>query len=156
MASAVHHSHLCLLLQSGLAREAKQWWVRLGKAIYLHWPYTDCMKYFMELGCFNFASPLQSSYASWTPRKEVDQTLCAILRISPYIAEDKKLLYCSMIKSQFNNCPVGWMFCSRQPINVINEVSFMINSNNQKSSFRLFLDKFGKFFVHQRTYKHSW
>ena len=35
--------------------------------------------------------------------KKVGQKLCALLRISPYLDENKKkLLYCSMTKSQFN------------------------------------------------------
>ena len=35
--------------------------------------------------------------------KKAGQKLCAFLRISPYLDENKKkLLYCSMIKSQFN------------------------------------------------------
>ena len=47
--------------------------------------------------------------------KKAGQKLCALLRISLYLDENKKkLLYCSMIKSQFNYCPLVWMFCSRK------------------------------------------
>ena len=43
-----------------------------------------------------------------------------LLRISPYLDHGKKvLLYKSLIKSQFNYCPLGWMFCSRQSNNLI-------------------------------------
>ena len=39
--------------------------------------------------------------------REVDQKLSALLRISPYLDQAKKvLLYKSMIRSQFNYCPI--------------------------------------------------
>ena len=51
------------------------------------------------------------------------QNLSALLRISSYLNQGKKvLLYKSMIKSQFNYCPLVWMFCSRQSNNLINKV----------------------------------
>ena len=53
--------------------------------------------------------------------RKAGQKLSALLRISPYLDQGKKiLLYKSMIKSQFNYCPLVWMFCSRQPNNLIN------------------------------------
>ena len=53
--------------------------------------------------------------------KKADQKLSALLRTSPYLDENKKkkLLYCSMIKSQFNYCRLVWMFCSRKSNNLI-------------------------------------
>ena len=46
-----------------------------------------------------------------------------LLRISPYLDHRKKvLLYKSVIKSQFNYCPLVWVFCSRQSNNLINKV----------------------------------
>ena len=49
------------------------------------------------------------------------QKLSALLRISPYLDEGTKvLLYKSMIKSQFNYCPLVWMYCSRLSNNLIN------------------------------------
>ena len=55
--------------------------------------------------------------------RKAGQKLSALLRISPYLDQSKKvLLYKSMIKSQFNYCPLVWMFCSRQSNNLINKV----------------------------------
>ena len=55
--------------------------------------------------------------------RKAGQKLSALLRISPYLDQRKKvLLYKSMIKSQFNYCPLVWMFCSRQSNNLINKV----------------------------------
>ena len=55
--------------------------------------------------------------------RKAGQKLSALLRISPYLDQGKKvLLYKSMIKSQFNYCPLVWMFCSRQSNNLINKV----------------------------------
>ena len=55
-------------------------------------------------------------------RKAV-QKLNALLRISPYLDQGKKvLLYKSMIKSQFNYCPLVCMFCSRQSNTLINRI----------------------------------
>ena len=55
--------------------------------------------------------------------RKAGQKLSALLRISPYLDQGKKvLLYKSMIKSQFNYCPLVWMFCSRQSNNSINRV----------------------------------
>ena len=43
--------------------------------------------------------------------------------MSPYLDQGKKvLLYQSNIKSQFNHCPLVWIFCSRQSNNLINKV----------------------------------
>ena len=47
--------------------------------------------------------------------RKAGQKLSALLRISPYLDQRKKvLLYKSMKKYQFNYCPLVWMFCSRQ------------------------------------------
>ena len=46
--------------------------------------------------------------------RQADQKLSALLRISSYLDQGKKiLLYKSMIKSQFNYCPIVWMYYSR-------------------------------------------
>ena len=55
--------------------------------------------------------------------RKADHKLMALLRISPYLDQGKKvLLYKSMIKSQFNYCPLVWIFCSRQSNNLINRL----------------------------------
>ena len=55
--------------------------------------------------------------------RKAGQKLSALLRISLYLDQGKKvLLYKSMIKSQFNYCPLVWIFCSRQSNNLVNKV----------------------------------
>ena len=87
--------------------------------------------------------------------KKAGQKLSALLRISPYLHENKKkLLYCSMIKSQFNYCPLVWMFCSRKSNNLINKVqkrALRLITNDYQSSFNFLLNKFNEFSVHQRN-----
>ena len=87
--------------------------------------------------------------------KKAGQKLSALLRISPYLDENKKkLLYCSMIKSQFNYCPLVWMFCSRKSNNLINKVqerALRLITNDYQSSFNIFLDKYNEFSIHPRN-----
>ena len=55
--------------------------------------------------------------------RKADQKLSAVSRISPYLETDKKeLLFKSMVKSQFNYCPLVWMFFSRNANNLINKI----------------------------------
>ena len=55
--------------------------------------------------------------------RKAGQKLSALLRISPYLDQGKKvLLYKSMIKPQFNYYPLVWMYCSRKSNNLINRV----------------------------------
>ena len=35
---------------------------------------------------------------------------------------EKTVLFNAVVKSQFNDCPLVWMFCSRTPNNMINRV----------------------------------
>ena len=87
--------------------------------------------------------------------KKAGQKLSALLRISPYLDENKKkLLYCSMIKSQFNYCPLVWMFCSRKSNNLINKVqerALRLITNDYQSSFNILLDKCNEFSIQQRN-----
>ena len=59
-----------------------------------------------------------------------------------------------MIKSQFNYCPLVWMFCSRKSDNLINKVqerALRLITNDYQSSFNFLLNKFNEFSVHQRN-----
>ena len=59
-----------------------------------------------------------------------------------------------MIKSQFNYCPLVWMFCSRKSNNLINKVqerALRLITNDYQSSFNFLLNKFNEFSVHQRN-----
>ena len=67
------------------------------------------------------------------------QKLRALLRISSHRnMKQKKLLYKSIIKSQFNYCSLVSMFCSRQSNNLINKIherSLRISYKDQKTSY---------------------
>ena len=46
--------------------------------------------------------------------KEANKKLCALTRISKFMTQEKlKILLRSFIESQFNYCPLVWMFRSR-------------------------------------------
>ena len=70
--------------------------------------------------------------------RKAGQKLSSLLRISSNLnMKQKKLLYKSVIKSQFNYCPLVWIFCSRQSNNLINkthEPSLRISNKDQKTS----------------------
>ena len=55
--------------------------------------------------------------------RKAGQKLSDLLKISPHLNQRKKfLLYKSMIKSQFNYCPLVWMSCTRRSNSLINRV----------------------------------
>ena len=55
--------------------------------------------------------------------RKAGQKLSALSGISPYLETGKKeLLFKSMVKSQFNYCPLVWMFFSRNANNLINKI----------------------------------
>ena len=61
--------------------------------------------------------------------RKAGQKLSALLRINPYLDQGKKvLLYKSMIKPQFNYCPLVWMFFPRQSNNLINPLTANVPS----------------------------
>ena len=55
--------------------------------------------------------------------KKASQKISALSRISSQLNDSEKtLLFNAVVKSQFNFCPLVWMFCSRAPNNMINRV----------------------------------
>ena len=57
--------------------------------------------------------------------KKVSQKIAALssYRLSSDLRDsEKKLIYNSIIKSQFSSCPLVWMFCSRTSNNIINKL----------------------------------
>ena len=59
-----------------------------------------------------------------------------------------------MRKSQFNYCPLVWMFCSRQSNNVINKIheqSLKISYKDQKTSYHNLLETHNELTIHQRN-----
>ena len=83
------------------------------------------------------------------------QKLSALSRISPYLETYKKeLLFKSMVKSQFNYCPLVWMFCSRKANNLINKIqerSLRLITNDKTSTFEHLLQANNEITTHQRN-----
>ena len=87
--------------------------------------------------------------------RKAGQKLSALLRISSNLnMKQKKLLYKSTIKSQFNYCPLVWMVCSRQSNNLINKIherSLRISYKDQKTSYHNLLGTYNELTIHQRN-----
>ena len=87
--------------------------------------------------------------------RKAGQKLSILLRISSNLSmKQKKLLYKSMIKSQFNYCPLVWMFCSRQSNNLTNKIHerfLRISYKDQKTSYHNLLETQNKLTIHQRN-----
>ena len=59
-----------------------------------------------------------------------------------------------MIKSQFNYCPIVWIFYSRQSNNLINKIhkwSLRISYKDQKTSYHNLLETHNELTIHQRN-----
>ena len=59
-----------------------------------------------------------------------------------------------MIKSQFNYCPLVWMFCSRESSNLINKIherSLRISYKDQKTSCQNLLETHNGLTIYQRN-----
>jgi len=71
--------------------------------------------------------------------KKANQKLSALSRISCYMHQkQRKLIINSFIKSQFNYCPLIWLFCSRKANNKIDNIqerSLRLLCNDYESSF---------------------
>ena len=87
--------------------------------------------------------------------RKAGQKLSALSRILPYLERDKKeLLFKSMVKSQFNCCPLVWMFCSRNANNLINKIherSLRLITNDKTSTFEHLLQANNEITTHQRN-----
>ena len=87
--------------------------------------------------------------------KKGNQKLRAIARISKFLCEDKlKLAVRTFIESQFNYCPLIWMFHSRilnTKINKLHERALRIIYKNSTSTFEELLEKDGSLTIHDRN-----
>ena len=87
--------------------------------------------------------------------RKAGQKLSALLRINTYVYQRKKvLLYKSMIKSQFNYCPLVWMFCSRQSNNLINKVherGLRLTCRDETKDFQQILKEQNEITIYQRN-----
>ena len=85
--------------------------------------------------------------------KTASQKLNALHRVSGVMCESKKsLLISSYVKSQFQYCPLIWMFCSKtsmKKINRIHEKSLRIIYNDYVSDYNNLLSLSNKPTIHQ-------
>ena len=81
--------------------------------------------------------------------------LNALARISHYLNEHKrKLLMKTFIISQFNYCPIVWMYCQRKSNNLINRIherALRIAYNDYTSDFESLLRNDNSVTIHQRN-----
>ena len=87
--------------------------------------------------------------------KRGNQKLHALARISKYLKEDKSILIMkTFIRSQFNCCPLVWMFHNRtlnNKINKLHERALRIAYKDDNSSFQELLDKDNSVTIHHKN-----
>ena len=87
--------------------------------------------------------------------KQASNKLHALARISPYLDENKrKMLLKSFILSQFNYCPIVWMYCQRQSNNLINRIherALRLAYNDYESNFNTLLENDNAVTIHERN-----
>ena len=87
--------------------------------------------------------------------KKANQKLHALSRISSYMDEKKLMLTMkTFIMSQFNYCPLVWMFYDRtinNKLNRMHERALRIAGKDDKSSFQELLQKTNSVSIHKRN-----
>ena len=87
--------------------------------------------------------------------KKGNQKLHALARISKFLCEDKlKLIMRTFIESQFNYCPLLWMFHSRilnEKINKLHERALRLVYKNDNLTFQQLLEKDKSMTIHERN-----
>jgi hypothetical protein len=87
--------------------------------------------------------------------KEAYNKFYALMRISKYLTSEKlKILVTAYIESQFNYCPLVWMFHSREANNKINrlhERALRLLYKDKSLTFEQLLEKDGSFTIHERN-----
>ena len=87
--------------------------------------------------------------------KKVSQKVADLSRLSSCLYNsEKKIIFNSIIKSQFSYCPLVWMFCSRTLNNMINKLherSLRIILNYYSSNFNILLENNNDISNHHRN-----
>ena len=87
--------------------------------------------------------------------KQAANKLNVLKRIAKFLDQDKQgLLMKSFVISQFNYCPLLWMYCQRQSDNLINKIherALTIAYNDYTSDFKSVLEKDCRVKIHQRN-----
>ena len=87
--------------------------------------------------------------------KKANQKLCALMRVSRFLNTDKlRILAKAFIESQFNYCPLVWMFHSRtanKKINKLHERTLRIVYKDKSLTYEQLLEKDNSFTIHERN-----
>ena len=90
--------------------------------------------------------------------RKANQKLHALIRVSRYIKEEKlRILMKAFIESQFNYCPLLWMFHSKtleERINKLHERALRVVYKDSNLTFEELLEKDNSFTTHQRNLQH--
>ena len=85
--------------------------------------------------------------------KQAGNKLNALARVSKFLDQDKRILLMkSFVISQFNYCPIIWMYCQRQSDNLINKIherTLRIAYKDYTSDFKALLEKDCSVKLHQ-------
>ena len=106
------------------------------------------------LGIIKDSSLTFDSHVTMLCRK-ASQKLTAISRLSNFMSQEKRILLMrTFFESQFNYCPLIWMFCSRSlnhKINKLHERALRMAYSDYESSFEDLLDKDCTVTIHKRN-----
>ena len=91
--------------------------------------------------------------------KKANQKLHALMRVSRYMTEEKlRTLMKTFIESQFNYCPLLWMFHSRhinKRVNSLHERALRVVYKDRISTFEELLEKDNSFTIHDKNLQKS-
>ena len=86
---------------------------------------------------------------------QASNKLYALARISHYLDEQKRIILMkSFLISQFNYCPIVWMYCQRKSNNLINRIherALRIAYNDYTSDFNHLLEKDDSVTIHHKN-----
>ena len=86
---------------------------------------------------------------------QASNKLYALARTSHYLDEQKSIILMkSFVISQFNYCPIVWMYCQRKSINLINRIherALRIAYNDYTSDFNHLLEKDDSVTIHHKN-----
>ena len=89
--------------------------------------------------------------------KKAGRKLNALARITRFLSQEKRrVLMKSFVESQFNYCPLIWMFCGKEmnnKINKIHEKALRSVYNDYTSSFEDLLNRDNSITIHHRNIK---
>ena len=72
--------------------------------------------------------------------KIASQKIATLSRLSNHLNNSqKRLIFNSLVKSQFSYCPLVWMFCSNNMINKVHERAIKVLLNDHESDFETLL-----------------